>query len=107
VKPPEPPTSEPADPESYERQVLARTTEVLRQDMDEERELRVLRDVRLEGSYPDTCVVVIYWDPRNPARARERIFRARIWAPASWVSRHGIDPPEQTGLNIAIHALGG
>jgi|SRR5215211_748847 len=74
---PEPPIDEPADPESYERQALARTKEVLRRTMDEERELRVLRDVRLEGSYPDTCVVVSYWDPRNPAPARERIYRER------------------------------
>jgi hypothetical protein len=107
VKPPEPPDGESADPESYERQVLARTKEVLRRDMEYERELRVLRDVRLEGSYPDTCVVVVYWDPRNPARARERTYKERIWASPSWVSRHGIDPPEQTGQLIAMHALGG
>jgi hypothetical protein len=66
-----------------------------------------LRDVRLEGSYPDTCVVVTIWDARNPARDREHSYKERIWAPASSVSKHGIDPPEQTGAQIAMHALGG
>lgn len=106
MKPSEPPTGEPADPESYERRVLARTKEVLRRDM-ATLEREELRDVRLEGSYPDTCAVVTIWDARDPARAREHMYKERIWAPPSWVSRHGIDPPEQTGYLIAMHALGG
>ena len=105
-KPPELATGEPVDPESYEQRVLARTKEVLeRSKAWLERE--EVRDVRLEGSYPDTQVVVTMWDARNRARAREHIYTERIWRPPGWVAKHGIDPPEQTGQLIAMHALGG
>jgi hypothetical protein len=102
---PEQAGGEPADPESYERETLARAEDVLRRNLVTERE--ELRDVRLEGSYPDTRVVVTLWDARGP-RPYERTFSARIWAPPNWVPNHGIyEPPNRAGLDIAIRAMGG
>jgi hypothetical protein len=111
--PPEPPTGVPADPESYERRVLAVTEEVLQRILESEARVltsetrRELREIRLDGRYPDTRVVVTYWDGRNPAHAREHTYSAPIWPPPNWVAKYGIDPPKQTGLNIADQALGG
>jgi hypothetical protein len=111
--PPEPPTGVPADPASYERRVLAVTEEVLRRILASEARMltsetrRELREVRLEGSYPDTRMVVTYWDGRNPARAREHTYSTSIWPPPDWVAKHGIDPPERRGGDLADHALGG
>jgi hypothetical protein len=104
VKRPEPKPFE-VDPESYERETLARTKDVLVRLL-QAAEREELREVRLEGSFPDTCVVVTIWDARSP-RPHERTSRTRVWAPPNYVPKYGIyEPPDRAGQNIATRAMG-
>jgi hypothetical protein len=58
----EQPPSDPDERVAYERDVLAHTRAQLEQVLASEREPLELRRITLEGSYPDTEIVVSVWD---------------------------------------------
>jgi len=80
------------DPESFERAVLAdlelnvggHTPELMREDAD-----RQLRGVQLDGSYPNTEIVVSYVDLRT---GNEKESRWQVWAERYIVDKRMFDP---------------
>lgn len=65
-----------------------------------------LREIRLEGCYYESDVVVERLDTRG-RQPRKRNFRAPIWGLPNWSPQHSVyEPPERAGLDIAIPATG-
>lgn len=103
------PTSTPDDPEAYERDVRAATEGQLRRILDELGigERQELREVRLEGSYPNTEVVVTIWDTRVSDNPREVTYRKPVWAFPHYRPEKGVlEPPDHAAENVVRHVLG-
>jgi hypothetical protein len=101
--------STPDDPETYERDVCAATEDQLRRVLDELGlgERQELREVRLEGSYPTTEVLVTIWDTRLSNNPREVTYRKRVWAFPHYRPEKGIlEPPDHAAENVVRHVLG-
>lgn len=65
---------------------------------------RVPKEVRLEGSYPDTLLVIVYTDTRSGA---ERTMDFELWRPDGLFVHSGgfRDPPEFVRNMIYQHAI--
>ena len=90
---------------AYERECLRETREQLTRVTGWERERQELREVRLDGSYPDTAIVVRLWDPRFDREVNQSY---RIWKLGVFIGWRGVrEPPNQVGMLITTWSLGG
>jgi len=89
----------------YERECLRETREQLTRVVGWEREQQELREVRLEGGYPDTAIVVRLWDPRFDKERTTRYLLWRIGVFEGWQGNR--EPPNQVGMLITTCSLGG
>jgi hypothetical protein len=89
----------------YERECLRETREQLPRVLASPRARRELREVRLEGTYPDTAIVVRLWDARFDKEVTQTY---PIWKTPVLAGTRGIrEPPNQVGMLITTWSLGG
>jgi hypothetical protein len=96
---PEDETWSPSRRAGYEQECLAATQEVLGKREHSEVPHHRLRAIRLEGSYPDTCIAVIY---EHRSLGGERTGHYTLWA-ASDVGANG-KRQDPEGLAVLIYA---
>jgi hypothetical protein len=62
-----------AERNAHERETLSELRTQLERLNASPHEFRKVRDVRLEGDYPDTRLVVTYWDSRHDSTGRSNM----------------------------------
>lgn len=93
------------DPATYEQKCLADTREQLTRVTSHEVEPYELRDVRLEGRYRDTQIVVSLWDRRYD---KEVTRHYAIWREPSFVGSSGVrESPEAVAMLVTTWSLDG
>jgi hypothetical protein len=92
--------------ETYEEECLRETRAQLERVLTSSKlETQTLRDLRLEGGYPDTRVIVTFWDERYSKESRRAYW---LWKNRTFVSPSGIrEPPDSVGMFITTWSLGG
>jgi hypothetical protein len=90
---------------AYERESLRETREQLTRLVAAPSVQYELREIRLEGTYPDTAIVVCVWDRRVD---KERTTRYPIWKLGVLRGSRGIrESPYTVGMLITTWSLGG
>ena len=89
----------------YERECLRETHEQLTRVTGWEREPHELREVRLEGAYPETAIVVQLWDGRFDKESTTRYAIWKLGVFEGWQGNR--EPPNQVGMLITTWSLGG
>lgn len=95
-----------ASPGDYERTCLEEVRVCLQQVLAYPKEPRELRELRLDGEYPETRIVIVFWDR---AARRERRYSYELWSDRSGFNLGGgrHESPKAAGLLIATWAMGG
>ena len=89
----------------YEHESLRETREQLTRVVAAKSEQHELREVRLEGTYPDTAIVVRLWDRRFD---KELTRTYPIWKTPVLAGTRGIrESPYTVGMLITTWSLGG
>ena len=89
--------------EIYERACFEETRQQLEGVLRSGLELHELRDIRLEGSYPDTRIVVTLWDLRFEKEVSDSY---EIWRdPTFHLPGHSRESPRTVGMLITTWIL--
>jgi hypothetical protein len=103
-------TMTPEERSAHEKETLQYLREQLERLNTSPDEFREVREVRLEGTYPETRVVVAYWDPRED---KERSASYELWRAAGcrkplYVGHEGRrESPYTVAMLIATYVHGG
>jgi hypothetical protein len=90
---------------AYERESLRETREQLTRLVSAPSVPYEVRDIRLEGTYPDTSIVVRVWDRRFD---NETTTRYPIWKLGVFIGWRGArESPYTVGMLITTWSLGG